>query len=238
MELCEKKPQRCTDPALGEAGDWWEQIAVAADSKLVVSVRGGKRTYEQTRAVGQDAHTRLRAGHLPAIVTEAFARYEAALLAVFGRQDPATGRRRRPVRRWRQGLADGQVQKSYKGGRGEGVAGRAVHGKARLEPVLYLLGYTQINPSVVARHNGTSRLRNQRKVCQTWAFSNARRSHGWMSWLSVGLYNVCRPHSSLIIKQADQVTHLTCGPPVHGCFGLFSGGRDHRRTLPLHVFVL
>jgi hypothetical protein len=35
--------------------------------------------------------------------------------------------------RWRQGLAYGQVQETYKGSRVEGVAGRAVHGTARLE---------------------------------------------------------------------------------------------------------
>src|SRR5262249_38996640 len=70
-----------------------------------------------------------------------------------------------------------------------------------------LLGYKQINTSVVERHNGTSRLRNQRKVRKTLAFSQTRRSHRWMSWLAVGLDNFCRPHRSVIIKQADQVTH-------------------------------
>jgi hypothetical protein len=99
------------------------------------------------------------------------------------------------------------VKKSYKGGRVDGVEVRAVHGKARLAHGLYLLGDKQINTSVVERHNGTSRLRNQRKVRKPLAFSKARRSHRWRSWLSVGLSNFCRPHSSLIIKQADQVTH-------------------------------
>ena len=207
MELCEKKQKRCADSELGEAGDWWDHTAVAADSKLVGSLRVGKRTYEQTRAVVQDAHDRLRAGHLPAIFTDAFASYEAALLEVFGRRYPATGRGRRPVIRWRQGLAYGQVKKSYRGGRVEGVAVRAIHGKAPLAYVRYLLGYKQINTRVVERHNGASRLRNQRKVRKTLAFSKARRYHGWMSWLSVGLYNFCRPHSSLKIKQADQVAH-------------------------------
>ncbi len=73
--------------------------------------------------------------------------------------------------------------------------------------MLYLLGYKLINTSVVERHNGTSRLRNQRKVRKTLVFSQARRSHGWMSGLSVGLDNFCRPHSRLKINQADQVTH-------------------------------
>ena len=82
-----------------------------------------------------------------------------------------------------------------------------MHGKARLEHVLYLLGYKQINTSVVERHKGTSRLRNQRKVRKTLAFSKATRYHRWMSWLSVGLYNFCRPHSSLKLRQESQVTH-------------------------------
>jgi hypothetical protein len=137
---------------------------VAADSKLVVSLIVGKRTYEQTLALVQDAHARLRPGHLPAIFTDAFASYESALLAVFGRRYPTKGRGRRPVTRWRQGLAYWQVKKSYKGSRIDRVEVRAIHGKARLAHVLYLLGYKQINTSVVERHNGTSRLRNQRKV--------------------------------------------------------------------------
>jgi hypothetical protein len=82
-----------------------------------------------------------------------------------------------------------------------------VHGKARLEHVLHLLGYNQINTSVVERHNGTSRLRNQRKVRKTLAFSKVNRYHRWMSWLSVGRYNFCRPHGSLTVKQEQQVTH-------------------------------
>jgi|SoiMethySBSTD1v2_1073268.scaffolds.fasta_scaffold58470_2 hypothetical protein len=34
------------------------------------------------------------------------------------------------------------------------------------------------------------------KVRKTLAFSKAPRYHRWMSWLSVGLYNFCRGHSS------------------------------------------
>jgi IS1 family transposase len=178
---------------------------VAADSKLILSLVVGKRTYEHTLALVHDMHDRLRPGHLPAIFTDAFASYESALLEVFGRRYPSTGRGRRPLVRWRQGLAYGQVKKSYKKGRVERVEVRAVHGKAHLEHVLYLLGYKQINTSVVERHNGTSRLRNQRQVRKTLAFSKARRYHRWMSWLAVGHYNFCRSHSSLKIKQDSQV---------------------------------
>jgi hypothetical protein len=93
------------------------------------------------------------------------------------------------------------------------------HGKARLEPVLYLLGYKPIHTRVGERHHGTNRLRNQRQVRTTVACSQARRSHGWMSGRSVGLYNCCRPHRSLKITQADQVAQrspaLAAGVTAH-----------------------
>jgi hypothetical protein len=180
---------------------------VAADSKLVVSLVVGKRTDEQSLALIQDAKSRLRQGHLPAIFTAAFVSYASALLEVFGRRYPSKDRGRGAVLRWRQGLAYGQVKKRDKGHRVERVEVRVVHGKARLQHVLYLVGYKQINTRVVERHNGTSRLRNQRKVRKTLAFSKAHRYHRWMNWLSVGRYNCCRPHSRLQIKQESQITH-------------------------------
>jgi hypothetical protein len=104
-------------------------------------------------------------------------------------------------------LAYGQVKKIYKGGRVERVDVRALYGKARLKRVLSLLGYQHINTSVVERHNGTSRLRNRRKVRKTLTFSKAKRYYRWMSWLSVTLYNFCRAHGSLKVKQDAQVHH-------------------------------
>jgi hypothetical protein len=76
-----------------------------------------------------------------------------------------------------------------------------VHGKARLAHVLYLLGYKQINTCVVEWYTGTSRLCNQHKVRKMLAFSKANRYHRSRSCLSVGLYNFCRPHSSLKRRQ-------------------------------------
>ena len=179
---------------------------MAADSKLVISLVVGKRTYDETLAFVQDTKSRLRPGHFPAIFTDAYSSYESAILDVFGRRYPQKGRHGKALIRWPQGLAYGQVKKIYRGSRVERVEVRAVHEKARLTPVLYLLGYKHINTSVVERHNGTSRLRNQRKVRKTLAFSKAKRYHGWMSWLSVGLYNFCRPHSSLRIKHETRMT--------------------------------
>ena len=188
----------------------WDHTAVTADSKLVVSLVVGKRTQEQTDALVHDARGRLRAGHLPAMFTDAYAGYESAILKAFGRRYPvprfsAKGRAPRFVLRWPQGLAYGQVKKQYQRGRVERIEVRALYGKAQLQHILSLLGYKHINTSVVERHNGTSRLRNQRKVRKTLAFAKATRSHRWMSWLSVGLYNFCHAHSSLKITQETQV---------------------------------
>ena len=58
-----------------------------------------------------------------------------------------------------------------------------------------------------ARHNGTSRLRNQRKVRKTLAFSKVPWYHRWMSWLSVGLDSFCRGHSRLKSTQGAHVQH-------------------------------
>ena len=54
MEFCEKKPKRCQAHE-EDAGDMWDHIAVAADSRLVVSLVVGKRTQEQTQALVQAA---------------------------------------------------------------------------------------------------------------------------------------------------------------------------------------
>jgi IS1 family transposase len=212
MELREKKQKRCQEREAEMAGDMWDHTAVTADSKLVVSLVVGKRTQEQTNTLVQDAKRRLRSGHLPAIFTDAYAGYESAILAAFGHRYPIArlgtkGRAPRSVLRWPHGLADGQVKKQYKGRRVERVEVRALYGKARLKHVLYLLGYKQMNTSVIARPNGTSRLRNQRQVRKTLAFSKAHRYHRWMSWLSVGLYNFCRGHSSLKRIQDALVQH-------------------------------
>lgn len=212
MELREKKQKRCTVEERTEAGDMWDHTAIAADSKLIVSLVVGKRTHEQTSALVHDTKQRLRPGHLPAIFTDAYEGYESAILDAFGRRYPvpspgAPGRSRQSILRWPQGLAYGQVKKHYKGRGVERVEVRVMHGKARLKHVLYLLGYSVINTSVVERHNGTSRLRNQRKVRKTLAFSKATRYHRWMSGLAVGLYNFCHAHSSLKIKHEGQVAH-------------------------------
>src|SRR5262245_17584245 len=98
------------------AGDLWDHTAIAADSKLIVSLVVGTRTQAPTTALVHDTKKRLRPGYLPAIFTDAYDGYESAILEVFGRRylvsdSSRPGRSRRPVLRWPQGLAYGQGKK-------------------------------------------------------------------------------------------------------------------------------
>jgi hypothetical protein len=86
VELREKKQKRCTVEERTEAGDMWDHTAIAADSKLIVSLVVGKRTHEQTSTLVHDTKQRLRPGHLPAIFTDAYEGYESAILDAFGRR--------------------------------------------------------------------------------------------------------------------------------------------------------
>jgi hypothetical protein len=91
----------------------------------------------------------------------------------------------------------------------DGIHLKVIRGKAQLLRTLSLLGYEKINTSSIERHNGTSRLHNQRKVRKTLAFSKSRLYHGWMSWLSVVQYNFCRAHGSLKMKDERGIHHRT-----------------------------
>jgi hypothetical protein len=70
------------------AGDMWDHTAVTAESRLVVSVVGGKRPHAQPRAFVYDAKRRLRPGPLPAMFTAAYTSSEGAILEAFGRRYP------------------------------------------------------------------------------------------------------------------------------------------------------
>jgi IS1 family transposase len=91
VSTLQKKQKNCGEHEQDEAGDLWDHTAVAADSKLVVALVVGKRTKAQTLVLVHDTKNRLRRGHLPAILTDAYEGYESALLEVFGRRYPVRG---------------------------------------------------------------------------------------------------------------------------------------------------
>lgn len=115
-------------------GNCWDHTAVVADSKLVVSLVVGKRTQKQTQQLVGNAKRRLRARHLPVLLSDGYAGYESAILEAFGHRYPSAGghrqgRARREVVRWPQGLAYGQVIKSAKGHSSDGIKLKVIRGK-------------------------------------------------------------------------------------------------------------
>jgi IS1 family transposase len=209
-----KKQKNCSPEESHQTGDFWDHTAIAPDSKLIVSLVVGKRTKEQTQTLVSDTQARLQKGYLPTLFSDGYEGYEPSILNAFGRRYAAAktasaGRPRQDIVRWPQGLAYGQVIKSAKGQASDGIHLKVVRGKAQLLHTLSLLGYQKINTSSVERHNGTSRLHNQRKVRRTLAFSKSHLYHGWMSWLSVVQYNFCRAHGSLKMKDESGMHHRT-----------------------------
>ena len=145
---------------------------------------------------------------LPTLFSDGYEGYESAILETFGRRYAAAQSGEEVARATPNcaGLkAYGQVIKSATGQSTDGIKLNVIRGKARLEQTLALLGYHKINTSVVERHNATSRLRNQRKVRRTLAFSKATRYHEWMSWVSVVQYNVCRAHGNVRVKEESGI---------------------------------
>jgi IS1 family transposase/transposase-like protein len=248
-----KKQKHCNADEAGQAGDFWDHTAVAPDSKFIVSLVVGKRTQQQTQELLSDTQSRLRKRHLPVLFSDGYEGYEPAILEVFGRRyaAPKTGLVGRPcldIIRWPQGLAYGQVVKSTKEKLSDGIHLKVIRGKAQLLHTLSLLGYEKINTSSVERHNGTSRLHNQRKVRKTLAFSKSHLYHGWMSWLSVVQYNFCRAHGSLRIKDERGFHHRTPAMAAgltnriwstrDWLLNQFWGGKDHHRTRPSNATTL
>jgi IS1 family transposase/transposase-like protein len=200
-----KKQKNCAPEESHQAGDFWDHTAITPDSKLIVSLVVGKRTKDQTQELVSDTQSRLHKGHLPVLFSDGYEGYEPSILESFGHryqapQSGSTGRPSLDIVRWPQSLAYGQIIKSTKEKLSDGIHLKVVRGKAKLLHTLSLLGYDKINTSSIERHNGTSRLHNQRKVRKTLAFSKSHLYHGWMSWLSVMQYNFCRAHGSLRMK--------------------------------------
>ena len=164
-----KKQKNCTPEESHQAGDFWDHTAIAPDSKLIVSLVVGKRTKDQTQDLVNDTQSRLQKGHLPALFSDGYEGYEPSILEAFGRrykapQTGSAGRPRLDIVRWPQGLAYGQIIKSTKEQLSDGIHLKVIRGKVKLLHTLDLLGYNKINTSSIERHNGTSRLHNQRKV--------------------------------------------------------------------------
>jgi len=204
--LWEKKQKNCdpNDTADRDFGDQWDHVALAAESRLVVSMVPGKRTSENTVELVRDFAKRTGVQPPPLVTSDEYAPYATALgtqysMEVLPPRTGKVGRPRKPYRILSQDLVYATVHKERKKGRVVKVERKVVYGtKQQVEAAIAASPCsTTINTSFVERYNGTDRHFNARKVRDTYAFSKDRELHEAASWIGVTVYNFCRPQRAL-----------------------------------------
>src|SRR4051812_30394223 len=81
-----KKQARC-DPAEAvddHRGDWWDHVALDAESRLVLAVVPGARTAEGVEEVVGEVKARTGGRVLDLVTSDAYPAYETALLGAYG----------------------------------------------------------------------------------------------------------------------------------------------------------
>jgi hypothetical protein len=186
-------------------------VALAVESRLVVSLIAGRRTEAQTQALVKDFAQRTNGGQPPGLITsDAYKPYRTALLETYGERvvPPRTGRPGRPRKAYRVPSSDLVYAVVHKIRR----KGRVVHtrlyqvfgSETALTNALAASPVSRtINTALVERVNGTDRQLNARKTRKTYQFSKDIDMHVAQSWLSVTYYNFCWDHRGLRLRQAD-----------------------------------
>ena len=186
-----------------QGGRSWMAMAMAAPSRLWL---GGVLSPARNMALIQELVDVVRPAWLPGtallICVDGLSSYVSAFWRAF-REKVMTGRRGRPPFRLPEGVWLAQVVKSYSGRCLSDVARRVVWGT--LEQVLGQLTGTatgsQINTSYIERLNATFRAclagltrRGRRLVKDERALTAGM-------YLVGGVYNFCKPHRSLRVRQ-------------------------------------
>ena len=182
-------------------------MALAAESRLVVSMVPGKRTGENTAELVSDFAQRTGGKPPPLVTSDEYAPYATALAKQYSElvTPPRTGTVGRPQLPYTVPVPElvyATVHKEREKGRVVEVTQRLVYGtQEQLEAALANSTIsTKVNTSFVERYNGTDRNFNARKVRDTYAFSKERELHEAASWFGVTVYNFCRPHRGLAVK--------------------------------------
>jgi hypothetical protein len=192
-------------------GDQWDHVALAVESRLVVSMIPGRRTEGQTELLVQDFARRANGGQPPRLITsDEYKPYQAAVLATYGEWvvPPRTGRPGRPRKAYQVPPADlvyAIVHKTRQNGKVTEVEARLIYGtpQALLAALAASPASRAVNIAFVERVNGTDRHLNARKVRKTYRFSKSIEMHVAQSWLSVTYYNFCWDHRSLRMRRPD-----------------------------------
>lgn len=226
MVVCGKKNKNINevDEALGDVGDQWDHVGFDVGSRLVVELVPGKRTAANTLELTKKFAART-GGEPPALIcTDEYVCYQAALAAVYGLPaGQALGAGTPPVH---PRLVYATVCKKRENGHVVEVRRTLVFGtpeqlKAALDASAWS---TNINTSFVERYNGTERHFNSRNVRKTCGFSKDLAVHVAATWIGVTVYNFCRHHGGLTIKQEE-------GPLIQRTPAMAAGLQKRRLTL-------
>jgi uncharacterized membrane protein len=185
-----KKQAHCDpdDPADDNRGDWWDHVAIDAESRLVLAVVPGARDAESVEEVVGEVRARTGGRGLDLVTSDEYPAYETALLDAYG-QEVATTATGRPARRMAPekvpppGLNYATVEERREEGRVVEILTRVVFGTmAAVQAVLAGSKASRwISTSFVERQNATDRHHNARKVRKTYTFSKDWTAHGAMA---------------------------------------------------------
>jgi IS1 family transposase len=190
-------------------GDCWDHAALEAVSKFALAVVSGKRTLGSVRRlIGELAE---RTDHrLPRLITsDEYKPYRRVLLEVYGVAQPRRrryrrGRRPAPGRRMPAEMVYATVHKHRRNGRVVRTSIHRIYGSAeQLERALADSPVSRkVNTAFVERYNATDRHLNSRKGRKVYRFSKEPALHEAMTQCAQTVYNFCRPHRGLRVRQS------------------------------------
>lgn len=201
-----KKQEHCDpeDPADDHRGDYWDHVALDAESRLVLAVVPGARDAEAVAEVVNEVKDRTGGRVLDLVTSDNYPAYETALLEAYGQEvtTTATGRPSRamvPEQVPPPGMNYATVEKRREKGRVVEVLTRVVFGTmAAVQAALARSKASRVvNTSFLERQNATDRHRNARKVRKTYTFSKDWEVHEAMTYFTMYSYNFCWPVRTL-----------------------------------------
>jgi IS1 family transposase len=201
-----KKQEHCdpADPADDHRGDWWDHVAIDAESRLVLAVVPGARDGENVEEIVGEVKRRTEGRVMDLMTSDNYPAYETAILNAYGREVTASpsgrpSQRMAPGKVPPPGLNYATVEKKRKKGRVVEILTRVVFGT--MAAVLAALTRSRvsqsINTSFLERQNGTDRHHNARKVRKTYTFSKDWSVHEAMTYFTIYSYNFRWPVRTL-----------------------------------------
>jgi IS1 family transposase len=181
-----KKQKRVCHDDPAEMGDAYLFVALAANTKAVISYLVGKRTSENTLALATDLRGRIV--NRPQITSDGFQPYPDAIDYAFGLD------------------ADfAQLVKVYQATPGNSAEIRYSPGSIRDLEIRNVRGNPdpeRISTSYVERFNLTTRMASRRFTRLTNGFSKKLENHKAAIALHVAHYNLCRVHETIRVTPA------------------------------------